>query len=326
MKFAIRFAEKIVGFFILVAVIGILAVIIVLGANQRWFAKNYYFKTYFQSGSGISRGMSIIFKGFEIGKVADITMNEKDEVVVHFYIYDSYYSKVKINSVIQLASNPLGSSLLFYPGRSKSAPLDEFSTIPALNSEEGKTISSFKLAEIPDQAGDSISLILKNVDEITSELNTFLKNNADKLSSIVDSLNTTSSALTGIMTGTYTTGPVAEIFFQIASTVRNLERMTTEIDGLIPRLLDPSGGKEIYPTILTTLQNIENTTADLKKFSEYILGTRPQISGLLEQGREALSLGKDVLEGISNNPLIRGGISQKEQAPSTLRSFRDEAF
>ncbi|HEQ71072.1 MAG TPA: MCE family protein, partial [Spirochaetia bacterium] len=108
MRFAIRFADKLVGLFVLVAIIGLLGVIIVLGANQRWFAKNYYFYTFFQSGKGISRGMPITFKGFEIGKVSSVEMNDKNEVVVHYYIYDTYYSKVKLNSVIELASSPLG--------------------------------------------------------------------------------------------------------------------------------------------------------------------------------------------------------------------------
>lgn len=325
MRFAIKFADKIVGLFVLLAIIGLLGVVIILGANQRWFAKNYNFHTFFQSGSGISRGMSITFKGFEIGKVSEIDMNEDNEVVVHFYIYDTYYPKVKINSIIQLSSSPLGSSLLFFPGKSQSAPLEEFSEIPSMNSEEGKSIVAFRLAEIPDQADDSISAILKNVDEITSEVNMFFKNNADKLDAIVSSLATTSVALASAMEGN-NTGALGEIFGSLTATAQNIENLTANIDGLIPRLLDPTGGEEVFPAIMAILQNIESTSAELKKFAEFIIGTEPQIAGILEQGRQALDLGKDVLEGISNNPLISGGITQEREQPTTLRSFRDEAF
>lgn len=325
MRFAIKFAEKIVGLFVLLAIVGLLGVVIVLGANQRWFAKNYYFHTFFQSGSGISRGMPITFKGFEIGKVSEIGMNQNNEVVVHFYIYDTYYSKVKINSLIQLSSSPLGSSILFYPGKSQSAPLEEFSEIPSLNSEAGKSIVAFRLAEIPEQGDDSISSILKNVEEITYEVNTFFKNNAENLDAIVSSLSSTSVALASAMEGN-SYGPVGEIFTRLSSTVRNIENLTADIDGLIPKLLDPTGGQEVFPAIMAILQNIENTTVDLKRFAEFIIGTEPQIAGILEQGRQALDLGKDVLEGISNNPLIRGGITEEHEQPSTLRSFRDEAF
>ena len=324
MRFAIRFADKLVGLFVLVAIIGLLGVIIVLGANQRWFAKNYYFYTFFQSGKGISRGMPITFKGFEIGKVSSVEMNDKNEVVVHYYIYDTYYSKVKLNSVIELASSPLGSSLLFYPGRSESAPLRDGQAIPSVDSAQGKTITAFNLAELPEQSEDTISAIIKNVDEITFQVNTFFKNNAEELDQIVQSLSTTTVALARALEGD-TSGPLGQMLTGLAGTVGNLEKLTSDIDGLIPRLLDPTG-ETIFPMIVTILQNIETMSIELQRFASFISGTAPQIAGLLEQGRETLDKGKDVLEGLSNNPLIRGGITREREQPTTLRSFRDEAF
>ena len=43
MKFKIRFADQIVGFFVLAAIVAVAVVLILIGVNQRWFAKNYYF-------------------------------------------------------------------------------------------------------------------------------------------------------------------------------------------------------------------------------------------------------------------------------------------
>jgi phospholipid/cholesterol/gamma-HCH transport system substrate-binding protein len=318
MRFAIRFADKIVGLFVLLAIGGLLGVVIILGANQRWFAKSYHFFTVFQSAKGISRGMPITFKGFEIGKVDSLEMNVNNEVVVHYNIYDSYYPKVKLNSVIELASSPLGSSLLFYPGRSHSSPLEEDSEIPSINSETGKSITTFRLAEIPDKSEDSISAILKNVDEITSQINVLVKNNADELDKMVKSLSAITVSLAGALEG-QGSGPVAEIFNKFRDTARNIEALTADVNGLIPKLLDPTGGKEVYPKIYAILQNIENMSIELRRFADYLTGTEPQISGILKQG-------KDVLEGISNNPLISGGITKELEQPSTIKSYRDEEF
>ncbi len=47
MKFKIRFADQIVGLFLLVGVLGVAAILILIGINQRWFAKNYYFTSRF---------------------------------------------------------------------------------------------------------------------------------------------------------------------------------------------------------------------------------------------------------------------------------------
>ncbi len=59
MKFRIRFAHQIVGIFVLLAILGIAAILILLGINQRWFAKDYYFWSTFRSAGGLSVGMPI---------------------------------------------------------------------------------------------------------------------------------------------------------------------------------------------------------------------------------------------------------------------------
>jgi phospholipid/cholesterol/gamma-HCH transport system substrate-binding protein len=256
--------------------------------------------------------------------VASIELNELNKVKVDYYIYDTYYPKVFYNSVIELASSPLGSSIIFYPGKVKTEPIKENSMIPAIGSDIGVAIVSQDLADIPDKSEDAISSILKNVDEITSQVNTLVKNNAVELDNIVKSLSRTTSALADAMEGK-PTGPVGVTLVGLGGIVKNLKTLTDDMNGLIPKLLDPTG-QEVYPAIKKILTNIEDMSIELKKFSEFISGTAPQISGILEQGKDALDKGKDVLEGLSNNPLLSGGITKQREQPSTFKSFRDEAF
>ena len=49
MKFRIRFADQVVGAFLLLAVLGIAAILVLVGINQRWFAKDYVFRSRFDS-------------------------------------------------------------------------------------------------------------------------------------------------------------------------------------------------------------------------------------------------------------------------------------
>ena len=60
MKFRIRFADQIAGFFILVAILALAATLIFIGINQRWFARNYSFRSRFESGGGLTAGMPIM--------------------------------------------------------------------------------------------------------------------------------------------------------------------------------------------------------------------------------------------------------------------------
>jgi phospholipid/cholesterol/gamma-HCH transport system substrate-binding protein len=324
MRFAIKHAEKIVGLFVLIAVVMLAGVVIFLGANQRWFSRNINYYTVFESAKGLNRGMPITFKGFEIGKVSSFELTDDNKVVLHYYIYYEYHSRVHRHSLLELTSSPLGSSLLFYPGKEKTEPLGENSLIPAIDSAAGRDILLAKQVDIPEKAEDSLSAILQNVDEITSQINDLVKNNAAELDNIVKSLSRTTVALADAMEGR-PTGPLGRSFNDLNVIVRNLRDLTADMNGLIPKLLDPTG-QEVYPAIQRILSDIEQATEKLKGFIDFISGTAPQITGILEQGRDVLNKGKDVLEGLSNNPLLRGGITKEREQPSTFKSFRDEEF
>jgi ABC-type transporter Mla subunit MlaD len=71
-------------------------ILILMGINQRWFAQNYLFTTKLRNAVGLSQGMAIKFKGFDIGKVTDFSFNsEEDMVDVTVEIFDTYYEQVR---------------------------------------------------------------------------------------------------------------------------------------------------------------------------------------------------------------------------------------
>jgi len=52
-KFHIRFADQIVGFFIILTVASLLFITVMLGRSQRWFARDLAFRTEFPSAAGL---------------------------------------------------------------------------------------------------------------------------------------------------------------------------------------------------------------------------------------------------------------------------------
>ncbi|MBN2875869.1 MAG: MCE family protein, partial [Spirochaetales bacterium] len=150
MKFKIKFADQIVGLFILVALVFFAVIVVLIGANQRWFAKDYFFTTVFQSATGAAPGTSIYMKGFTIGKIDTLTLNENNTVDAEFHIYDTYYDKVREYSILELTVSPigLGSQLLFHPGLGETQ-LAEGAFIPTADSIEGQTIIEQELVAIP---------------------------------------------------------------------------------------------------------------------------------------------------------------------------------
>ena len=124
MKLMIRFADQIVGAFIILALGALIFVIFMLGSSQRWFSRDYNFKTYFTSASGLSQNMPIQYKGFTIGHVKSINLADDDRVEVEFTIFDTYIERVKNGSLVEVSVSPLaalgGNQFLFYPGLGKT--------------------------------------------------------------------------------------------------------------------------------------------------------------------------------------------------------------
>ncbi|TFG63844.1 MAG: MCE family protein, partial [Spirochaetales bacterium] len=233
MKFKIRFADQIVGIFILLSLTALVAILILMGANQRWFARNYYFESRFSSANGLSVGMPITLKGFEIGKVSKISLNQGNLVDLEFYVFDTFYEKVKKNSVLELATNPLGlgGGLRFHPGLDTGSPLEESSFIPSLDQEEGKRLVEAKLVDIP-VSGDAINAILGRIGPVLEGVNTTLL-----------TINNLMDTVTGTIRGTMP-GPIADIMAGAIVTVTNvnstidtvgstLDSVSTSIDSTI---------------------------------------------------------------------------------------------
>ncbi len=330
MKFKIRYADQVVGFLAIAALLALFLVIFMIGSKQRWFAKDYDFVTSFDTASGISAGMPLIYKGFPVGKIRAFSLNEANLVDVHFFIQDTYYDRVREGSVIELIVNPigLGNQLLFHPGQG-SALIEEGSFIPRVDSPEGRVLIETGLVIIPKR-DDTISNLMAQVNPLLTNINDTL------------------SQLNGAFRGTGS-GPLAETMTGVAGTMTNaaaissdLERsldqilinvrnMTAEMEktlsnpnGLVPTLIDPQG--VMFDSIEGSLFAVEGTLKNVEASSSIIKSQVPQIARLIEDLRIALVQGQDVLEALKNNPLLRNGVPDRVQTDSSGTNSRSIDF
>jgi phospholipid/cholesterol/gamma-HCH transport system substrate-binding protein len=375
MKFKIRFADQIVGIFVLVAIVCVAVILISIGVNQRWFAKNYYFTSRFTSGDGLSAGMPIMLKGFEIGKISRISLNPQNEVDVQFYVQDRYYDRVKPNSVLDLTSSSigLGASLRFHPGTNQEPPQAEGSFIPALDSDEGRRLIEQRLVEIPkgeDVIGSVIAKLnplldearltvgeirriatsvddavagragplgtmVNNLSVTPAKVNRAVDDVSLKINTLLDKISVISDNLADI--SVKTRGVIGDLSTNLDEISQNLKAMTADLkntQGLAKRLLDPKGSidtflndsNELFNQVDTALKNANGITAQLRSFAEFINGSRPQVSSILEKGSATLDSATDVLQAAKNNPLLKGGVPPHPQQVSPLHSYRDENF
>jgi len=358
MKFRIKFAQQVVGAFILLAVTLLATTMILMGVNQRWFAKNYRFHSQFQSAEGLTLGMSIKLRGFEIGKLTKIELTEENRVLVDLEIYDTFYPKIRPNSVLELVSSPIGigGGLVFLPGKNTLPPINEEIYIPSTDTQEGKAIVAQGLVD-KLEGNEAIAGIINQVEPLLSELRSTVTNVNQLLTQVNSALDGSSGLpapgmvgqIQTLITGINSTvknvnetivmaaGHTDEILANAGSISGDVARVTADIKdvkGLIPKLLDPKGSlasllddnNAIYNQIQGLLRQLNDTIKEVNTFSRFINKQSPQITGILEESKQAIKQSQDVLEGLANNRGVRGGITEKKAQSDTFKAFRDEEF
>ncbi|HET6487050.1 MAG TPA: MlaD family protein [Spirochaetia bacterium] len=375
MKLKIRFAEQIVGSFLLVAILGVVALLVLIGVNQRWFARNYLFTSRFASADGLAVGMPIMLKGFEIGKITRISLNEQDEVDIQFLVEDTYYDRIRPNSVLQLVSSPigLGTSLKFIPGKDAAPPLPEMAFVPTVDSDEGKALVAAGLVVLPkgedvigtviskinpvlDDARDTIVQIRRLVDSANlafsgkggpvgtmvsdlsgtpARVNQAVTDASTRINDLLDRVSEVSDSAQKI--ATHTDATIQQLSDNLETITDNLKEMSAELkntQGLAKRLLDPKGSvdtllndqNQLYDQIDQAVKGVDGIVTQIKGFVDFVNGSRPEISSILEKGRTTLDNTNDVLQAAKNNPLLKGGVPPAPVQSSPTQGYRDEDF
>jgi phospholipid/cholesterol/gamma-HCH transport system substrate-binding protein len=357
MRFRIRYADKIVGLFVIVAALFLAGGIIFLGANQRWFAKDIHFTTRFQSAVGASPGTAIMMRGFQVGKVTKVRLNDKNEVDGEFVIYDSYYPKVKENSILELVTSPigLGTQLLFHPGKGENIALPG-TFLPLADSEEGKDLIDQGLVDIPVK-DDSITRLLASVNPLIedadktivtinrtlTEINRALAGQSSgPLGSIVNNVSDAVAHADAMVAevSTQATGLVSKantLVDSVNAIASNLEATTESIrdpTGLVPKLLDAKGSiktflddkNALYDSISGSVVELQKTLKNVQDISASLNDQMPSVAMTIDESRTAIKQATDVLTGLKNNPLLKGGIPARLEQEAQSQSMREGQF
>jgi len=364
MKFRIKYAQQVVGLFLLAGALALVVVLVFMGANQRWFARNYVFFSRFSSAEGITTGMSIRLKGFEIGKVTGVELNNLNGVRVEVAIFEDYYHKIRPDSVLDLAVSPLGiggGSMNLLPALNMLPPMEERSFLPSSESTLGKALLAQGLVEKP-MGNEAIAGIISEIQPTLAEIRAtaagatrFLGNfnnavegkQSNEISTLVKSLNRSLNTVDQVLATTSANpsgllSPANQA--SISSMLTSMARLASQMEdpkGLVPKLLDPQGSlktllddknqlfnelSDLLKQANGTLAQVTSTVADLKGLTNYLTSSTPEFSGLLQDTQNTIKKAGDVMEGLSNNPLLKGGIPEKKAQTSTIQGQRDESF
>lgn len=302
MKFKIKYADQIVGILSLIAIIALIFIIFLIGSTQKWFVPKHNYYTVISSASNISVGKAITYKGFEIGKIKSFTLDDSDKVVVNFYITDDYKTKAVQNSIIEILTSPLGSSVVFYPGNS-IIPLKDNSFIPERASDEARILIREHKVRVVEQT-DSINTILAMATTLVGDIDTLVKQ------------------INIALEGSEQT-PLSNTITQLNAILTNINAITADPSGLVPKLLEDENAEG---SIANVLLQLDSTMGDINSITHSVEGNMPGVSILISQMQTLLKQMQDVMEGLKNNPLLKNGISEKPEKENAAPKLREDNF
>ncbi|MDR2110530.1 MAG: MlaD family protein [Spirochaetaceae bacterium] len=334
MKFRIRFADQIVGLFIIAALTSVVFVIFLIGSRQRWFAKDYIYKTYFDSAVGLSANMAVQYKGFAIGNVQSFDLTADDRVEVLFSIYDTYNDRVTEGSLVEVMVSPigLGNQFHFYPGLGVS-PLEEGGLIPSAHSPEGRRYIQSGLARITTQ-DDSITLFISRANTLLEEINAAIAGTGEtSLGRTIGGMEETVAGAKNLVQDLNSNllrdlnRSLPAILAETEQVIADLKVVSAELanpDSLVLTTLDTGG--PVFTNLEASLKAAAGTLQNLEKTAAFLSGEAPQLAGLIAEVQELLGTGEDVLIALRNNPLLRRGVPDRGRTQSGGTNPRNIEF
>ena len=302
MKFKIKYADQIVGTLSIIAFIALIFIIFLIGSTQKWFVPKHNYYTVISSAANISVGKSITYKGFEIGKIKSFSLDATDNVVVNFYITDDYRSKAVKNSIIEILTSPLGSSVIFYPGNSLDY-LPDNSYVPERSSERAKELIKYKMVSVVEQT-DSLNTILAMATTLVGDIDTLVK----QINIALEGRENT---------------PLTRTITQINEILENINEITSDASGIVPKLLEDENSQG---SIANVLMQLDSTMGEINSITTSVNGNMPGVTILISQMQTLLKQMQDVMEGLKNNPLLKNGISEKPEKESAAPKLREDNF
>jgi len=338
MKFSIRFADQIVGALIILAMVILVFVIFMLGSSQRWFSRDYSFKTYFPTAVGLSKNMPVQYKGFTIGRVRSFEL-AGEQVEVRFTIFDTYIDRVRNGSLVEVLASPIGglggNQFIFFPGMGKDL-IPEGETIPAVNSDEGRQLVAMGLAVNPER-NDNINNIMNSVGTLLGTLNVILKDMEEAFAGTEKtSLGRTMGGLEQATSGlqqmaqklpTDIEDTMSRLMTQLEPILVNLRQVSGKVadpDGTIAAILSADG--DVYKDLVKSLDALSGTLRNVEKTSEVLPSQAPQLAAMITEVRALINTLQDVGTAAKNNPLLKGGVPEKKETNTGGANTRDMEF
>jgi phospholipid/cholesterol/gamma-HCH transport system substrate-binding protein len=290
-------AEKLAGLFLFVALLGGLLFLILLSQGKGWFKKTQTYLVKFPQSYNLEPGAAVKMFNTEIGTVSRIRIvrvRDDNQVEVTIRVNNEYAHLIRSDSVAQVESPTiLGSEFLsITPGSYTYPPIPPYGTIP---SRIKKTLADYLEEFQPEETLHKVRQLVANLVEISEQF----KEHETRIRAILIQFDT---ALTSVVEGRGTIGRLLmdrDLYNRLQRSVAKLEQILKNSEQISMDVKTSSGKvPPLLDRVNTTMDHLQCILKDVQKATG-------QLPELLETADDAARTGREVIEAIKANPLIR---------------------
>lgn len=284
-RFRIQILERIVVFFVFLALVFIFLVFFFVGKKKGMFEQDYRIRTLLNEGYGLTPGTVVKLAGIEVGRVESVGFNPENKVEVVMKIRKKFKEKIRINSIVNISREGLaGEKFLNITLGSVDSPI----------LGDGDRIFAHSALEISDLA-DKITPTIENIEKISNNLVQI----TEKLASPTGELATTLKSIQDI------TNDLRQGKGSLGSLIRDDKRLYKDLEAVLKL------SRKIA-------KNLEDATASLKSSAAETPKTVEKINVTVDETKKLVEDARKVVDAAKKHWLIRGYVEEaekKEEAP-----------
>lgn len=320
MKVKLNKFERVAGFFVLVAIAGVLVSALTVAVKQGWFEKKVYFTTTFESADGLHQGSTVLMAGLKAGSVENVELLSNNQIKVNFYILGRFQKRIKEDSQTQLV-RPfiIGDRILEVTVGSEESPLAlEHSQIKSQETMDLMTLISGK------NLNGYFSRVSGLIENLSVLVDAFAnKKRAETVVSIFDKLDPLLTNLNRMSIEMIALSRQATHNGQLGVLLSEATRTVTEINKILPHI--NSANPEFGKNIGTLTQNIVEVSDEMKQMAPAFKEIQPELPHAAKRLVEVLNETAITLKAMQKTIFLRGSVEdvlaeEKEQKESESKN------
>jgi phospholipid/cholesterol/gamma-HCH transport system substrate-binding protein len=289
--------EKLVGVFLLVLVLFTMVTLLVIAQGKGWFQPQNTYLVKFKQGYNLHQGSLVKMFNAEIGKVSNMRIIQtmgQPQVEVTVKVSKEYANLIRQDSVAEVVSPTLiGSEYLeISPGSSGYPKIETFGTIP---SREHKSVTEYLAELVNQETVHKVRLTLNNLAQLSEQLKTDEK-------AVLAAVNHANKVLLALTEARGTMGLLLmqkDLYARMLESLNHLDQVLVEAKALTRDLKPTAKNLQVFSKSITQqVDTIKAILAEVKSGSQ-------ELPDLMETATDAARGGKEVMDAIKANPLIR---------------------